>query len=421
MGLTVYTWKSGSKGWRGFKTPIKSTLLGGNVGHAAIELTWPANEDGDALAAKYQDTKGLSISKRTELVTKKVDGRYMAEERVVYFAYFSWWPGAVNGHHINNFQEDSSAEWRHEPGEKMATRYHRGFFGEEEIPSANKTVVKGALVADKEIVKVFGVDHPSLVKDLEDDLAYQQLIARQEELVAENDRLAAKGKIFSEEIANAQREGRPVNQELNLTEDEYARTEVVIREINALRQQINICKLDFSERHRSRGQAPEHVVNLPTDKDGTGMEFTLDTESMLEEMVRLTESTDKYSFCRLNCSTTAAQVIRAGVDNTLHVAMKEEGFSASKLTKDTIITPASLHKRSCNLQTTLTNLNSAPRYHSSSASAAAVSQRDEDRVAPTERKSGAKTTRFKEKLRESVGADEDVAKADSEMGLGTPK
>lgn len=49
MSLEIYTWKSGSKGL-GFTKPVKSMLFGGNVGHAALELTFPADAKGDELA-----------------------------------------------------------------------------------------------------------------------------------------------------------------------------------------------------------------------------------------------------------------------------------------------------------------------------------------------------------------------------------
>ncbi|KTD43690.1 hypothetical protein [Legionella quateirensis] len=356
MGLEIFTWKSSSKGL-GFANPVKSTLFGGNVGHAAVELTFPADARGEELAKKYQDVPGLSISKRTEIVPERQeDDSYKPKEQVSYFVYFSWWPGNTNGHHINNHRDDLESEWRHEPAPKIKSEIHEHLF-EEGIPLANKTKVKGMLTRDKTIIKIKEIAHQQLQKDIEDDLAYKELKSSVNALVSEMQHLLDKGNLYRQELIAAAREQRKPDTNLDLNDAEVARVSEISKELRRLDAQIKLCKRDFEERHLSVGESPASVIRIPTNLDHNAPAFALDAEQVLDKMASLAESPKAYSFYKFNCSTTATEVVKAGISDELKDIMKNDGFSVDSAAKATIATPTSCRHFSQQIQTELIHLN----------------------------------------------------------------
>ncbi|ERH44034.1 coiled-coil protein [Legionella pneumophila str. Leg01/53] len=318
MSLEIYTWKNGSKGL-GFTKPVKSMLFGGNVGHAAVELTFPADAKGDELAKKYQDVPGLSISKRTEIVPEKQeDGSYKPKEQVVYFVYFSWWPGHTNGHHINSHREDLESEWRHEPAPKIKPEIQKHLYGEN-TPAANKTNVTGILISEKTISKVKEFSHQNIKETItiENDPAYQQLKAKEAALQTELQQLIYKGKIYEQELAKSALEQRQPNKDLGLTDAEIVRLAEINKELKRVVEQIKLCQMDFEERYLSVGEPPSSVIRIPTTHDYNAPTFALDTAGILEKMASLAQSTTAYSFYKFNCSTSATQVVKAGISDEL--------------------------------------------------------------------------------------------------------
>ncbi|AAU26303.1 TPA: Dot/Icm T4SS effector RavF [Legionella pneumophila] len=358
MSLEIYTWKNGSKGL-GFTKPVKSMLLGGNVGHAAVELTFPADAKGDELAKKYQDVPGLSISKRTEIVPEKQEnGSYKPKEQVVYFVYFSWWPGHTNGHHINSHREDLESEWRHEPAPKIKPEIQEHLYGEN-IPTANKTNVTGLLISDKTITKVKEISHQSIKETttIENDPAYQQLKAEEAALQTELQQLIDKRKIYEQELARSGLEQRQPNKELCLTDAEIARGYEISKELKRVAEQIKLCQIDFEERYLSVGEPPSSVIRIPTTLDHNAPTFALDAAGILDKMASLAQSTTAYSFYKFNCSTSATQVVKAGISDELKNIMKTDGFNVEKASQTTIATPTSFRHFSQQVQTELILLN----------------------------------------------------------------
>ena len=356
MGLEIFTWKSSSKGL-GFAKPVKSTLFGGNVGHAAVELTFPADARGEELAKKYQGVPGLSISKRTEIVPERqVDDSYKPKEQVSYFVYFSWWPGNTNGHHINDHRDDLESEWRHEPAPKIKSEIHDHIF-EEGIPLANKTKVKGMLTKDKTIIKIKEIAHPQLKKDVELDPAYKELKSEIDSLASEMQQLFDKGNHYRQELIAAAREQRQPDTDLDLNDAEVARVSQISKELRSLDTQIKLCKRDFEERHLSVGESPASVIRIPTNLDHNAPTYALDAERVLDKMASLAESQKAYSFYKFNCSTTATEVVKAGISDELKAIMKNDGFSVDRAAKATIATPTSFRHFSQQVQTKLIQLN----------------------------------------------------------------
>ncbi|HAU1436812.1 TPA: hypothetical protein JBI54_07985 [Legionella pneumophila] len=406
MSLEIYTWKNGSKGL-GFTKPVKSMLFGGNVGHAAVELTFPADAKGDELAKKYQDVPGLSISKRTEIVPEKQeDGSYKPKEQVVYFVYFSWWPGHTNGHHINSHREDLESEWRHEPAPKIKPEIQKHLYGEN-TPAANKTNVTGILISEKTISKVKEFSHQNIKETItiENDPAYQQLKAKEAALQTELQQLIYKGKISEQELAKSALEQRQPNKDLGLTDAEIVRLAEINKELKRVVEQIKLCQMDFEERYLSVGEPPSSVIRIPTTHDYNAPTFALDTAGILEKMASLAQSTTAYSFYKFNCSTSATQVVKAGISDELKNIMKTDGFNVDKASQTTIATPTSFSHFSQQVQTELILLNTNQ----------ALVEQQRAKTANTSGPLTTTTQSFKQKFQEAVkGKSEEIVREQDE-------
>jgi hypothetical protein len=149
------------------------------------------------------------------------------------------------------------------------------------------------------------------------------------------------------------------NEQNSLPKAESARSGELSKELEVLKAQILLCKTDYSERHRTTGNAPEQVIVLPTNMDPQALDHSLDTEKILDEMIKISEGPDKYGLLKLNCSTTAIQVVQAGITAELSASMKADGFDINKVSTTKIATPTSLSQVGQKLQSELLSLNTA--------------------------------------------------------------
>ena len=331
MTLVINTWNTGSRG-KGLKRPMKSTLFGGNIGHASLELTWPANEAGDELAQKYQNIAGVLISKRTTLIPRKTKGdkpllneagekknEYQVEQNVEYFAYFSWWPGIPGqGHSNNNYREDTHAEWRHQDDRSAITDLE--FIQSHYEGKPPMTDVKGVFKKTRLIAKVEVISHPTLKSDIKNDLAYTEFMRELDIKREEKNFLHQKGLTWLAEEEAAKKEKRPPNHALSFSAQEEARMESVLEEIKFLQAQIKACEMDYKERYSLHGIEPDRVIRLPTDLD-SGFALALGIEKMLDKMRELSNENDKYALFAANCSTIGKKILVAGLPETLQNVM----------------------------------------------------------------------------------------------------
>ena len=90
--VSLTTWGTNTGGGNGMAHFIDSEFFGGNVGHASIAVTFPADEAGKELVRKYcfnQKTRNILPFERKEqnvMVGNKI------QKQDVYTVYFSWWP-----------------------------------------------------------------------------------------------------------------------------------------------------------------------------------------------------------------------------------------------------------------------------------------------------------------------------------------
>lgn len=92
-GVCIQTWGTKYGVGNGMLHYLDSKMFGGNVGHAAIILTIPANAEGDALIAKYCRSKaGKKIIPYAKKSLNFADG----SQEDIYEIRFSWWPPREN-------------------------------------------------------------------------------------------------------------------------------------------------------------------------------------------------------------------------------------------------------------------------------------------------------------------------------------
>jgi hypothetical protein len=112
-GVKVSTWGTHPNAGNGMLHFLDTELFGGNVGHASVEVTFPADEKGQALIKKYcKNPKNPDeplipyeeVEVAVDTVKKGPDGKLIKEEGAahtekVFKVYFSWWPGE-RGHYL---------------------------------------------------------------------------------------------------------------------------------------------------------------------------------------------------------------------------------------------------------------------------------------------------------------------------------
>lgn len=107
-GVTVQTWGTFYGAGSGMLQYLDSKMFGGNVGHAAITLTIPDNNENEELIKKYcmnaDDESLIPYKKRTILFA---DGT----KENVYDIRFSWWPTSEGVYLEDELNLDQLSEW----------------------------------------------------------------------------------------------------------------------------------------------------------------------------------------------------------------------------------------------------------------------------------------------------------------------
>jgi hypothetical protein len=115
-GVKIQTWGTHPGAGNGMLHFLDTKLFGGNVGHASVAVTFPANEQGKKLIEKYCSDPVIPYSKKKISVPKtdKTGNKSSpAHEEEVYEVYFSWWPSpeeAENHSLMKNVTQDSRLE-----------------------------------------------------------------------------------------------------------------------------------------------------------------------------------------------------------------------------------------------------------------------------------------------------------------------
>jgi|GEM_PF-5907639 len=148
--VTLYTWGTHLDGGNGMAHFLDASFFGGNVGHAAIEITLPANAKTEQLIQQYclKDNKKVIPFERT--TQNAIDESLQVKKQDVYKIYFSWWPGKENGFDLRkNINTDNEHERIGVDAGKIDSRYdlppreqrtYHGPLGSRTVNLANKEI-----------------------------------------------------------------------------------------------------------------------------------------------------------------------------------------------------------------------------------------------------------------------------------------
>ncbi|MGE3318972.1 MAG: hypothetical protein AB7I18_06710 [Candidatus Berkiella sp.] len=198
--VTLYTWGTHYNAGNGMAHFLDASFFGGNVGHAAIELTIPANDTGKKLIQQYC-LKGNSIIIPFERTTQNVlDENNKVKKQEVYKVYFSWWPGDPKGYDLReNINSDNLNErtgvdvGQVDPrfGITREQRTYRGPLGSRVANLANKEIAHLTALTPEQ--KAF-IETQRLLNESSDKLEAITII---EKKLAEKDSIDIEGSLFN--------------------------------------------------------------------------------------------------------------------------------------------------------------------------------------------------------------------------------
>ncbi|NNM58767.1 MAG: hypothetical protein HKM04_03025 [Legionellales bacterium] len=363
--VALYTWNSGSGKGRGYLRAAKSTFFGGNVGHAALEVTWPADEAGKALYKKYKTAEGVQIGQRTQFVSVKIaEDRYVREEQTVYYAYFSWWPGDVEHtrpHSIQTIDEDTHAEWRHQKGHIKREIKRAHYTPDNPVPMTTDTGVLASVTKKKNIeAGVEKIQHEAepWSQTYESDPVWQQLQQKKAVLLDELAVLRNNADAWLQELV---KEPELRNYALEPSNEEYEMISRIPRKVINLDDKIARFEKNFDSRHSLKGEPPSAIVLLPlkNPNDPQGLTHGLDLEDMLTKMQDLATNEEQYSLYKRNCTDTVREIINAGVSEEDELLLRESAGVGLRVSK--IDAPMQIFNYGMKLQQGFQTLNAPPQ------------------------------------------------------------
>jgi hypothetical protein len=154
-GVQISTWGTHEHSGNGMAHYLDQKFFGGNVGHAAITITFPADERGRALLKQYCTDPPIPFEKHTIRVSPDT-------EEAVYVVNFSWWPTSSGpGFFIEKFENfDNLSERKAHPVEyeskwqdylQPETRVHQGKFGKTKMTYDIESIVHKAGLTEQQI------------------------------------------------------------------------------------------------------------------------------------------------------------------------------------------------------------------------------------------------------------------------------
>lgn len=94
--VSLTTWGTSTGGGNGMAHFMDSEFFGGNVGHASIAVTFPADEMGKELVRKYCFKENMTNILPFERKEQNIMLGNKIQKQDVYTVYFSWWPDNDN-------------------------------------------------------------------------------------------------------------------------------------------------------------------------------------------------------------------------------------------------------------------------------------------------------------------------------------
>lgn len=335
-GVKINTWGTKANAGNGILHYLDSEFFGGNVGHVSIEITFPANKEGDALIEKYlKDNPKLYYTKRTIKVNAAVPDKKIihktAENLInqeIYEVRFSFWPTGANKTRVydqDNERLGTNFDWgpKWEQIIKPDVRRTKGILGERIIKLGPTNILHAR---DKNKKQIKRYKHFAISDRLHEDISSLDVLL----LKIENNPGLRTLSVTEKNIVNRffpkfykrTQQGNVMNSELflelkNITE---ARKGILNNKYNKLKKKLlDSVDSDEDENYLTKGKIPSNSVYLPLSKKSLpklGQKGGLNIERMLQKMVDLTRpDADEFELLNINCSKTVGVILEAGAEN----------------------------------------------------------------------------------------------------------
>lgn len=362
-GVKINTWGTSSAAGNGMLHVMDSQLFGGNVGHASVEVTFPADQEGERLIKLYCKDQHIPYRKTTyTLQTIDKDKKITpGKPQEFYTVYFSWWPpdkkpttepGQAHQYKlVENLTADTVLEGEgaelqlSEQWAAIAKLRQRkvkgalgGVFGTERIISEPDHILHTEGISSEDKPKLDNiVAIETLERDLKDlEFLIKRLAGKEDvsirtgeigvlkrqlgeeknwpEWLKDQEKKPVKFKKFSDEqelgSLRAQLEKIFLNKEKELKERKEKKTQDLKADPNL---SIKI------ERFLTLGLPPSSTISLPLAQWSKKPlnDNGLDVEGMLQRMAILANPANEnaYSAVTKNCCTTVASILEDGAVN----------------------------------------------------------------------------------------------------------
>lgn len=310
---TVYLWGVKPKAHK-LSHQIKVKLLGGNVGHAAIALKFPADERGDELINKYCNLEKNPIPYNKFYREIIVNGK--KTNTPYYEVYFSAWPGTpiyfntllkdqIDERNRINYNYKKNAPFYE--SEEIDYRKLKYFFGlaKKTITLPPRLVINNAIVNHKyaKEINIIVAKFKRIFHELkinEDNF---------HELKLEYDFLMKKthsDKEIQSTILKIEDQASKIQEKIWQLEDEYK---------TLYQEQKQITKYNI-DNYIKIGKLPDNKSYLPTiDSENSkhSNKNGLDLERMLQEMRIIADDPEEFNLHKKNCSSTTLRILQSGV------------------------------------------------------------------------------------------------------------
>ncbi len=160
FGVKVLTWGSSPDAGNGLVHALDALLFGGNVGHAAVQITFPDNPNGQELL-KYCQEHNIPCREKTVSI---FDKQGLEKEIKVIEAYWSWWPSYAGTFYlrkdrqedVSHEREGVSFEWDEEKIKKLnlsqpEQRHHKGKLGSRLMSYAPDEIIHVRDLGDEQV------------------------------------------------------------------------------------------------------------------------------------------------------------------------------------------------------------------------------------------------------------------------------
>lgn len=159
--VEVFTWATHADFGNGAAQYLHANLYGGTSGHAAMQITFPANEEGQQLIDDYCQGKAGSVTLPHEKVT--IPGHNGAPDQEAFVVYFSWWDDSNNSNNSFILTENLNDDQQTMRTTVGTSPYNADFAAV--LPPQEERVRKGYLGEERRYLAPLQISAPTITTE----------------------------------------------------------------------------------------------------------------------------------------------------------------------------------------------------------------------------------------------------------------